>query len=382
VIALLAALPLLIWCYLLAFHGGFWRVRLPQADLAAPPRRVVVVIPARDEADGIGTTIGSLLRQRFAGSLEIVLVDDGSTDGTAEIAAAAAREAGHPERLTVIPGKPLPRGWTGKLWAMSQGTQEALTRQPDFLLFTDADIEHDPDSLASLVAIADGQQRDMVSYMVRLATVTFPERCLIPAFVFFFFMLYPPAWVASDRSRTAAAAGGCVLIRPAALARAGGLEAIRSQIIDDCALAGIVKGSGGRIWLSLTPAARSLRIYGSFGQIGSMIARTAFNQLRHSWLLLAGTLLGLAVTYMAPPLLLLSGNPMAAVLGGLTWLLMATSYLPMVRFYRLSPLWSLALPAIAVFYLGATICSAIQYARGRGGRWKGRSQDVHERAHR
>jgi hopene-associated glycosyltransferase HpnB len=381
VIALLAAsLPVLIWSYLLLARGGFWHIpsRPLPAPGPAPERHVVVVIPARDEAESIGMTIDSLLRQRFPGSLGIILVDDGSSDGTAGIAAAAAAAAGRSADLTVLRGAPLPGGWTGKLWAMSQGTRVALARLPDYLLFTDADIEHDPDSIASLIRIADGEQRDMVSYMVRLATATFPERCLIPAFVFFFFKLYPPAWVASSRSRTAAAAGGCVLIRPAALERAGGLAAIRSQIIDDCALAGIVKASGGRIWLGLAPGARSLRSYGSFAEIGSMISRTAFNQLRHSYLLLAGTLLGLVLTYMLPPLLLLSGEPRLAALGALAWAMMSLSYLPMVRLYGLSAAWSVCLPAIALFYAGATVHSAIQYALGRGGRWKGRAQDVRE----
>jgi hopene-associated glycosyltransferase HpnB len=337
----------------------------------------VVVIPARDEADSIGTTISSLLRQQLAGTLQIVLVDDGSTDGTAARAAQAAEGAGRASALTVLRGAPLPPGWSGKLWAMSQGTRVALERQPDYLLFTDADIEHEAGSVASLLAIAEGEQRDMVSYMVRLSTTTFPERCLIPAFVFFFFKLYPPAWVAASGLSTAAAAGGCVLIRPEALARVGGLEAIRGEIIDDCALAAIVKHGGGRIWLGLAPAARSLRSYGSFGQIGTMISRTAFNQLHHSHLLLAGTLVGLVLTYMLPPLLLLlSGEPRLVSLGALAWAMMSLAYLPMVRHYGLSPLWSLCLPGIALFYAGATVHSAIQYDRGRGGQWKGRAQDL------
>jgi hopene-associated glycosyltransferase HpnB len=378
VIALcVALLPVLIWSYLLLARGGFWRVRSRScADLAPAPCRVVVVIPARDEADSIGTTISSLLRQKLAGTLQIILVDDGSTDGTAERATQAAQGAGRSLDLTVLRGALLPSGWTGKLWAMTQGTRAALERKPDYLLFTDADIEHDPDSVASLVAIAQRQQRDMVSYMVRLATTTFPERCLIPAFVFFFFKLYPPAWAAASGTRTAAAAGGCVLIRPEALARAGGLEAIRGEIIDDCALAAIVKGSGGRIWLGLAPHARSLRSYGSFGQIGAMISRTAFNQLHHSHLLLAGTLVGLVLTYMLPPLLLLTGEPRLAALGIAAWAMMSFSYLPMVRYYGLSPAWSVCLPGIALFYAGATVHSAIQYDLGRGGRWKGRAQDV------
>jgi hopene-associated glycosyltransferase HpnB len=374
-----AALPVFIWSYLLLARGGFWRIEpnLPHvgADLRLA-RKVVVIIPARDEAALIGTAVGSLLRQRFAGSLQIILVDDGSSDGTAEVALKAARAAGSPSHLSVLRGAPLPPGWTGKLWALHQGRRAALALAPDYLLFTDADIEHAPESVASLVTLAEAEGRDLVSYMVRLATDTVAERCLIPAFVFFFFKLYPPSWVASLRSRTAAAAGGCVLIRPQALERAGGLEAIRSRIIDDCALAAIVKGSGGRIWLGLTPCASSLRSYGTFAEIGTMISRTAFNQLHHSYLLLLGTLLGLAVTYMLPPLLLLARDPLYIALGALALALMTIAYLPMVRFYGLSPLWSLCLPGIALFYAGATLHSALQYGRGRGGQWKGRTQDM------
>jgi hopene-associated glycosyltransferase HpnB len=377
---LLAALPVLIWSYLLLARGGFWRVAPHLAPVAANTqitKKVVVVIPARDEAAVIGTAIGSLLRQRFSGSIHVILVDDGSTDGTGDIAAQAAATAGQPSHLSVLPGTALPPGWTGKLWAMCQGTDAALALAPDYLLFTDADIEHEPDSVASLVTIAESQRRDLVSYMVKLATATFPERCLIPAFVFFFFKLYPPAWVASSPSRTAAAAGGCVLIRPQALSWAGGLGAIRHEIIDDCALARVVKRSGGRIWLGLTPGTRSLRSYGTFAEIGSMISRTAFNQLQHSYPLLAGALLGLTITYVLPPLLLFTSDPISQSLGAVAWGLMAIAYLPMVRFYGLNPLWSLCLPAIALFYVGATLHSAVQYSLGRGGKWKGRIQDVH-----
>ncbi len=373
-----AALPLLVWLYLLGLRGGFWRVarHLPRPDAATTTRRVVAVIPARDEADVIGVAVRSLLQQELAGSMHVIVVDDASTDGTASAALAVAAAAGAADRLTVLDGAPLAAGWTGKLWAMSQGIAAAAERDPEYLLLTDADIEHDRDNVASLVASAEANGLDLASSMVRLSTATFAERSLIPAFVFFFLKLYPPAWVASPRARTAAAAGGCMLIRPAALARIGGLAAIRSSIIDDCALAAAVKASGGAISLGLTRSARSLRVYGSFAEIGRMIARTAFHQLRHSYLLLAATLLGLAVTYVAPPLLLITGDPLAMGLGAAAWALMSLTYLPMVRFYGLSALWAPALPAIAAFYAGATLWSARQYRRGRGGRWKGRVQDA------
>jgi hopene-associated glycosyltransferase HpnB len=262
------------------------------------------------------------------------------------------------------------------VWAMAQGVEAAAAHDPDYLLFTDADIHHDADNVAALVALAEAQQRDLVSYMVRLSTTSLAERCLIPAFVFFFFSLYPPAWIASPRHRTAGAAGGCILIRPQALARGGGLQSIRSQIIDDCALARAVKAAGGSLWLGLTRTARSTRPYGSFSQIGRMISRTAFNQLHHSYWLLGATIMGLFCTYLLPVLLLLSGQPAPVALGAAAWALMSIGYAPMIRFYGLSPLWSVCLPAIAMFYAAATLCSALQYQLGRGGSWKGRMQDV------
>ena len=373
----LAALPLLIWAYLLIARGGFWRVRahLPRPDATgAPARRVVAVIPARDEADSIGAAVRSLLDQDFAGELRVIVIDDGSSDGTAGAARAGAGP--HAARLQVLTGAALPAGWTGKLWAMSQGVQAARALEPDFLLFTDADIQHEPANVRCLVARAEAAGRDLVSSMVRLSTDSFAERCLIPAFVFFFFKLYPPRWIAAPNRRTAGAAGGCVLIRPAALERAGGIAALRAQIIDDCALARAVKDAGGSVWLGLTRDARSIRRYGSFAQIGAMISRTAFNQLNHSYLLLAGTVLGLTCTYLLPPLLLLTGNPVAIALGAAAWVLMTLAYLPMVRFYGLSAPWSLALPAVAAFYGAATVHSALQYRLGRGGTWKGRAQDA------
>jgi len=375
-VILIGAIPVVIWIYLLTARGAFWRLPPRLEPLPAPPqRRVVVLIPARNEAALIGAAVTSLARQPFDGFVQLVVIDDASTDETGAAAAAAAAASGAASRLTVIRGAPLPRGWTGKLWALSQGVAAAAQFDPDYLLFTDADVCHGPRSLATLVAIAEGGQRDLVSYMVRLSTARFAERLLIPAFVFFFFKLYPPAWVAAPARRTAAAAGGCLLIRPRALARIGGLEAIRSRIIDDCALARAVKDSGGRVWLGLARDSRSLRSYDSFAGIGAMISRTAFAQLDHSWLLLAVTLAGLFLTYLLPTVLLFANDNVARWLGFGALLLMSWCYLPMIRFYELSPLWSVGLPAVAAFYLGSVIHSAVQHARGRGGRWKGRIQD-------
>ena len=374
----IGAIPVLIWLYLLIGRGQFWRVATYRAPVRVPgaSRRVAVVIPARDEAPVIGATLTSLARQQFNGLIHLIVIDDGSTDGTAEAAVAAARSCGALPRFTLLRGTAVPSGWTGKLWALAQGIAASAELNPDYLLFSDADISHGLTSVASLVAEAELQDRDLVSHMVKLSTATTAERLLIPAFVFFFFKLYPPAWIADPRRKLAAAAGGCMLIRPQVLARAGGLQAVRSRIIDDCALARAVKDAGGRISLELARDSSSLRSYASFAEIGAMISRTAFAQLRHSYLLLAATLVGLFLTYLLPAGLIFTGDGFLLCTGLAALLLMSVCYLPMVRFYGLSPLWSLCLPPVAVFYTGAVIHSAVQYARGSGGKWKGRVQDA------
>lgn len=372
---ILAIVPVCLWAYLLLARGFFWRVKIDNPPPATTRVRVVAVVPARNEADSVGKCVASLLWQSGP-DVRVVLVDDASTDGTAEAARAAAARVGCPERLTVIASEPLVEGWTGKLWAVRQGVERAMSTSPDFLLLTDADVEHGPDTVATLISIAERGAFDMASYMVKLHCGSAAEKLLIPAFVYFFLKLYPPALIADPKTKTAGAAGGCMLVRPAALARAGGIEAIRSEIIDDCALARAIKRSGGRVWLGLTESSRSLRSYGSFAEIGRMIARTAFNQLRHSTLLLVGTVIGLVLTYLLPAALVASGDRAAMALGGAAWVLMAVSYLPMVRFYSLNPVWALTLPLAAVFYMGATLWSAAQYWSGRGGQWKGRAQDA------
>ncbi len=375
----LAAVPVLIWIYLLFGRGGFWRVaRLHRLAILPKPEatRVVAVIPARNEAQVIGEAVTSLLEQALSPPLHIVLIDDASTDGTAEVARFAAEQRNALARLTIIQGKPLIPGWTGKLWALSQGITAAMTLAPDYLLFTDADIHHGKYSSAELVGIAESTGCDLASHMVKLRCETVAENALIPAFVFFFLMLYPPAWIASDRSNTAGAAGGCILIRLKALKRIGGVAAIRSEVIDDCALARAVKRSGGRLWMGLTSDTRSIRPYGSFGEIGHMISRTAFSQLNHSGWLLLGTVCGLFVTYLLPPLVLLTGRPVPMILGASAWLLMSVCYWPMVRLYGLFGAWAAALPLIAVFYAGATVRSAVRYWLGKGGEWKDRVQDA------
>ena len=378
ILTVAGAVATLVWGCLLLERGRFWRIGnlivRPVGVPAAAARRVAVVIPARNEAAVIGQSITALL-EPAGESLHVFLVNDASTDGTAQTARRAAASLGRLASLTILESSPLPAGWSGKLWAVSQGIAAARDFAPDFLLLSDADIVHSPATIPILRAIAESGGYDLVSFMVKLHCRSLAEKLLIPAFVFFFFMLYPPAWIAESQRNTAGAAGGCLLIRPEALARAGGMEAIRGEIIDDCALARAVKRSGGKVWLGLTEESASIRPYGSFAEIGRMISRTAFNQLHHSALLLLGAVAGLAVTYLLPPALLVSRHLAPVALGVFAWALMTLAYLPMVRFYRLHLLWALTLPLAAMFYMGATIHSAIKFWMGRGGEWKGRAQD-------
>jgi hopene-associated glycosyltransferase HpnB len=369
----IGALSLAIWVVLLVARGGFWRFHdvLEQDPLpdGAPAPAVAVVIPARDEAASIGRAVDSLLSSRYAGPLHVFVVDDDSSDGTADM----ARSAGG-DRVTVVSAGPLPPGWTGKLWAVAQGVEAAAATAPGFLLLTDADIVHAPGNVAGLVARAQRDRLDIASVMVRLHCRTLAERFTVPAFVFFFFKLYPPAWIARPRSRVAGAAGGCILIRPEALARIGGIAAIRGELIDDCALAGRVKRSGGRIRLGLSRDTVSIRGYAGFAEVREMIARTAFTQLHHSVPVLLGTVLGMGVIYLAPPLLLLAPDNAARALGLAAWLSMSAAYVPALRFYRQPVLLAPLLPLTAAFYSFATVESAVRYWRGAGGLWKGRAQ--------
>jgi hopene-associated glycosyltransferase HpnB len=377
-VTLLAAAAAAIWVYLIALRGGFWRVGRPPTRGTAPPCSVVAVIPARDEAASIGAAVSSLLAQRYAGAFHLVVVDDHSSDGTADIARHAAAAADAAERLTVVAAPPLPSGWTGKLWAVRQGIEAARRFEPEYLLLTDADIVHPPDNLADLVGRAAAGGWDLVSLMVRLNCRSAWERLLIPAFVFFFFKLYPPRWVADPGSRVAAAAGGCMLVRRAALDRVGGVDSIRHEIIDDCALARRLKARGP-IWLGAAPtgpegAARSLREYRSWRPIWDMIARCAFAQLGCSAPALGATIVLMGVIYVAPPLVVAIGPMPARLLGGAAWAMMSLAFLPMLRSYACPLALAPLLPLAALFYTAATIGSAIQYWRGRGGRWKGRVQ--------
>ncbi|MGA2274709.1 MAG: glycosyltransferase [Bryobacteraceae bacterium] len=379
ILPLLGATTLAVWIYLLAFRGGFWRMESGRPmDAPVPPLpAVIAVIPARNEAKVVGQAIRSLAKQNYAGEFHIVLVDDSSSDGTAD----TARRAAGNELLTVVRAAPLPDGWTGKLWAVSQGVAEAERRAPEFLLLTDADITHPPSNLSDLVARAERDGYDLVSYMARLSCRTTAERALMPAFVFFFFLLYPPAWIRNPRRATAGAAGGCMLVRRAALARVGGIGAIRGEWIDDCALARAIKRSGGKVWLGVSEQTRSLRGYANFGEAGRMISRSAFTQLHHSAWLLAATVAGLLLTYAAPPVLALAATGSARWLGAAAWLVMAFCYWPALGFFGRPAYEAPCLPLVALFYLAATLHSACEWWRGGGGKWKGRCQPVsHSRA--
>ena len=365
------------WAYLVLARGSFWRTKSanPDAsDKAVLLGGVAAVVPARNEAELIGPVVTSLLNQNVA--MTVIVVDDESTDGTADVARRAAEKTGKVDALTVIQGKPLPAGWTGKLWSMHQGIEHARASNPAWVMLTDADVLHGPETAANLGLIASQGNHDLVSFMVKLHCESLPEKLLIPAFVYFFFMLYPPAWVRNTRRSTAGAAGGCMLVRLETLDRAGGLGAIRSAVIDDCALAGLLKHRGGKLWIGLTDQSRSLRRYETFSQVEHMVSRTAFNQLKHSSLMLLCTILGMIITYLAPLLLLLTGSKVAIVMGAAAWIAMTITYATMVRYYRLNSAWALTLPLAALFYLGATIHSAFKYWNGRGGEWKGRVQDT------
>ena len=375
---IVATLALVIWIYLMAVHGGFWRadVRDDRAEPAPPAAwpRVVAVIPARDEVETLGTTIGSLLGQRYAGQFSVVLVDDESHDGTAAAARAAADAAGAADRLTVLAGRPLPEGWTGKLWAVNQGIAQATqSGAPDYLLLTDADITYAPDALAHLVARAAAGGTVLTSLMAKLRCESLAERWFVPAVVYFFQMLYPFAWVNRPSIKMAGAAGGCMLVRPQALQAAGGIAAIRGALIDDCALGAALKKQGP-IWLGLTERVMSDRPYEHVDDIRRMVARSAYAQLGYSPLMLFGAVLGLGMTFLAAPIVTIAGHGSARLIGATAWLLMAISYQPMLAFYRRSPLWGPLLPAVALAYMAFTLDSAYQHVRGRGGMWKGRVQ--------
>ncbi|MCX5197134.1 glycosyltransferase [Streptomyces sp. NBC_00249] len=378
---LTACASLAAWLWLTLAQGMFWRtdVRLPPRTAPAHWPSVAIVVPARDEAEVLPRSLPSLLAQDYPGEAEIVLVDDGSTDGTAATAARLAAECPGIPLTVVSPGEP-PPGWTGKLWALRHGiayARHAHAVEPDYLLLTDADIAHEPDSLRELVAAATSARLDLVSQMARLRVTGFWERLVVPAFVYFFAQLYPFRRINRPAARTAAAAGGCVLLRTAAAVRADVPDSIRQAVIDDVSLARAVQATGGRIWLGLAERVDSVRPYPGLGELWRMVSRSAYAQLRHQPLLLAGTVAGLVLVYLVPPAALVAGlaagRPAVAWAGGAAWLLMAGTYLPMLRYYGQSAVLAPLLPFTALLYLLMTVDSAVQHYRGRGAAWKGRT---------
>lgn len=379
VLTWISVLSLAVWLWLLLGRGLYWRtdVRLPaatgedgHAGQAGPWPSVAVIVPARDEAAVLPDTLPSLLAQRYPGPAEVFVVDDSSSDGTGDLARSLAERAPHGLPLTVSSPGPPEAGWTGKLWAVRHGI--ALARaagDPEYLLLTDADIAHPPDSLHGLVRAARRGGLDLVSQMARLRVTTGWERLVVPAFVYFFAQLYPFRRVNRAAARTAAAAGGCVLLRAAAAERAGVPEGVRGAVIDDVALGRAVKRSGGRVWLGLADGVASVRPYDGLAPLWAMVARSAYAQLRNSPLLLAGTLPGLALVYLVPPVAALAGS----LPGAVAWAVMTGTYLPMVRYHR-QPWWvAVTLPAVAALYLLMTVDSALRHHRGRGAAWKGRT---------
>ena len=372
----LSAIPLAIWVYLLVARGYFWRV---SEDDLGPKRledwpRVVAIVPARNEARTISQAVSSLAKQNYPGEFSIIVVDDHSEDGTAALAQQAANESGASQRVKIHVASPLAPGWTGKLWAVNEGIQSAANYSAEFFWFTDADVEHAPDTLQRLVSRAEKESLDLVSLMVLLQAKTLPERLLIPPFLYFFLMLYPPRWIADPNASTAGAAGGCILLRRNVLAPIGGMASIRGEVIDDCALARAVKRRGGNIWMGLTRASVSLRSYGTFAEIRDLIARTAFTQLHYSFLLLIVTLIGLFATYLLPWIAFFILDDPGWLLASTAISIMTATYGATVRFYGLPWLWALTLPFAAVFYGYATFLSALRYWLGRGAHWKGRAQ--------
>jgi hopene-associated glycosyltransferase HpnB len=373
---ILGGVPLLAWIYLLMGRGFFWlaRERDDRDEIFTERERwpsVTAIVPARNEADVLSRSLASLLQQNYPGRFRVRLIDDQSTDGTSDV----AKSFGKTDRLEIISGVPRPVGWTGKPWAMSQGVDASPGDCPDYFWFTDADIAHSPDNLRRLVARAERDGLALTSLMAKLRCSNFLEHAMIPAFVFFFSMLFPFGRVNAPARRVAAAAGGCMLVRRESLEAIGGIKSIRQEIIDDCALARLIKPRG-RIWIGLTNRAVSLRGYASISEVRGMISRSAYAQLRYSMVALAATIVGMAIVYISAPFVAVFAWNSAQIAGWGTWLLMCIAYQPMLRFYRLSPIWGFALPFIAAAYAVFTIDSAVQFWRGRGGMWKGRAQAV------
>ena len=387
----LSIFAFLAWVWLTLCRGRFWatdqRLDTNVGLKESVWPRVVAVIPARNEADFIGETIVSVLGQRYPGALSVYLIDDRSTDDTADAAMAAARSAKGCPALQVVRAGERPEGWAGKVWALHQGVEAASGEEHVYFWFTDADIIHSPDVLAGLVARAEGEGLDMVSVMAKLRVSTLWDRLLIPAFVFFFGKLYPFRWVNDHGRGTAAAAGGCLLVKKDRLVEDGGFETIRDAVIDDCALARLVRGTEGRgrMWLGMSQEVRSIRPYDGLRGIWDMVARTAYVQLGRSLVLLGGTVFGMVWLYIGPPAAVGAAIGLAVVgiwdtpswvllfsgVGG--WGLMSALYTPMLKWYGLGRWLGPLLPAVGVLYTLMTLDSGRRSWMGRGGGWKGRT---------
>lgn len=370
----LAVVTLLVWLGLAFGWHGFWRADVYLADDAPAPAAwpsVTVLVPARNEAATIAATVTSLLAQDYRGRLRIVVANDNSNDGTAAAAIAAAKGDA---AVTVVDARPLPPGWAGKLWALEEARTAA--GKPDFYWLTDADIVHEPSVLARLAAAAESARLDLASELVQLRCRTLWEKLLVPAYNFFFALLYPFRAVADPASRIAGAAGGSVLVRRSAIERIGGFTAIRGAVIDDCALARAVKNEGGRLALGLARRSRSLRGYDTLDDFWVMVKRSAYTQLGFSPLLLAATLAGLLLTFPGPPAVALagfaSGQLAPGLAAGFACFLMWWCYRPSVRHFGLSGAWALALPVTSLVYAAMTISSAFAHHTGRVNRWRGR----------
>jgi hopene-associated glycosyltransferase HpnB len=385
---LITIISLSIWLYLFFGRGWFWlsncRIKNVKDNKLKSFPSVCAIVPARDEADVLSQSLTSLLQQNYDGDFSIILVDDRSTDGTGDIARELAKKIQAKHKLTIILGELLPSSWTGKLWAIERGINHILEQEkklPDYFLLTDADIQHDRHNLQQLVTKAETENLELVSLMVLLRCQSFWEKLLIPAFVFFFQKLYPFPLVNRSQDKTAAAAGGCILVERKALSRIGGIQSLRQSLIDDCTLATKIKESRSSdntkgIWLGLTDSTISLRPYPDLKTIWDMVARTAYYQLNYSPLLLIGTSWGMILIYLVPVLSILMGsltiNWLLIITGLTTWLLMTIAYFPTLKLYGRSPFWGLCLPLIATFYTCMTIDSSLRYYQGRGGAWKGR----------
>lgn len=375
----LSVLTLIFWLYALLSKVRFWQIRT--SPVPSPPAQeknwpqIVAVIPARNEAETIASTLQSLLTQSYPGEFSVILVNDHSEDETVSNAEACARQLGKEKQLIILNAPELPPRWSGKVWAMQQGFLhcEKVHLRPQYILFTDADITHSEDSLHELACRAYRDKLSLVSFMVKLNCQSFAEKLMIPAFVYFFRMLYPFEKVNNPNSSIAAAAGGVMLVERAVLRKSQGLAKIHNALIDDCALAKVIQKEGS-LWLGMTASTISSRQYSSFGEIWTMIARTAFFQLRNSFLRLMGCIVGMALIFIVPPALTLASSGIPQIIGALAWAMIAITYAPMLRFYKRSLLWAPFLPIIALLFLGATLDSARRHYLGHGGSWKGRAQ--------